>query len=96
MKVVAAHLGGYMRWDEVETCLLGRELYFDTSSSFWRLSQNRILELIVAHGIDKVLFGTDYPIKTCREEIDNVLNLPLSLEEKKKILGLNAAKLLEI
>jgi len=96
MKIVAAHLGGYMRWDEVKTYLLGRNLYFDTSSCFWRLPPDKIHELIVAHGVDKVLFGTDYPIKTCREEISNVLNLPLTLEDKKKILGLNAAKLLQI
>jgi len=32
--IIAAHMGGYMYWDDVEKYLVGRNIYMDTSFSF--------------------------------------------------------------
>ncbi len=46
---------------------------------------------------DKALFGTDYPgVPSLRGNIDAVRSLPLQGEAIAKILGLNAAKLLQL
>ena len=94
MTVIGAHLGGYGRWDEARKYLVGKNMYLDTSSTLWRLSPQEAVSIIRDHGIDKVVFGTDYPIASHREELDRFLALPLTEEERRKILWGNAAGIL--
>ncbi len=94
LRVVGAHLGGYARWDEVKAYLVGKNLYLDTSSALFRLSPEEAVRLIRAHGVDKVLFGTDYPIASHREELERFLQLELTEEEREKILFKNAYRFL--
>ena len=37
LKIIAAHFGGYSEWGEVWKHLTGRKLWFDTSSTLWKL-----------------------------------------------------------
>ena len=94
MKVVAAHFGGYSEWDEVKKHLVGRNVLFDTSSTFWELPANEAREIALAHGTDKLLFGSDYPASLPREAINDVLSMDLSDEDYEKIFFRNAAELL--
>ncbi|SJZ33034.1 amidohydrolase family protein [Selenihalanaerobacter shriftii] len=94
LEVIAGHLGGYRMWDEAEKHIIGKDIYLDTSSVFQYISLERGSELIEAHGVEKILFGSDYPMKAPREEINNILNLDLSLEDKWRILTKNGLKLL--
>lgn len=96
LTIVAAHLGGYSRWDEAQQYLVGKDLYLDTSSSLWRLDANEAVNIIKNHGVDKILFGSDYPIVSHSEEIERFLALPLTEKERDKILWGNAARLLNI
>jgi predicted TIM-barrel fold metal-dependent hydrolase len=56
MTIVAAHMGGYDCWNDVERYLVGRDLYFDTSYSLRDLGPERMTALIKAHSTDKILF----------------------------------------
>jgi len=47
-------------------------------------------------GVDRVLFGTKWPLFNPKEEIATVRNLPLTPEEKRKILGENARRALQL
>lgn len=94
-KFVAAHLGSYMMWDQVEECLLGRELYFDVSYTFGHLDSERILQIIKGHGIERVLFGSDFPFSSPDSDMEYINRLDLTDEEKDMILSGNALKLLE-
>lgn len=96
LRVIAAHLGGWSRWDEATECLLTREIYVDTSSTFWCLSKEERVKLMRLHGTDRILFGTDYPFTTQKLEIADFLLLPLSDSEKEKILYGNARQLLNL
>jgi predicted TIM-barrel fold metal-dependent hydrolase len=96
LNVVAAHLGGWSRWDEAKEYLLGREIFIDTSSTFWCLSKEERAGLMRLHGTDRVLFGTDYPIATQKQGIEDFLSLPLSETEKDNILYNNARQLLNL
>jgi hypothetical protein len=47
-------------------------------------------------GLDKILFGSDYPLLSPRRLINEIDTLEISSEAKKAILSVNANKLLEI
>jgi predicted TIM-barrel fold metal-dependent hydrolase len=94
IKMVAAHLGSYMMWDQVEEHLLGRDLHFDASYVFGHLDTDRATRMIKAHGSDRILFGSDFPFSHQKKDIQAVLQLDLAQEEKERILGGNAARLL--
>ncbi len=94
--VIAAHLGGYQMWDESVKYLVGRNVYMDTSSSLAYLNADKAVELMRRHGIEKILFGTDFPMWGHQEELDRFLSLGLTEEEKRVILYENAATLLGV
>lgn len=93
---IAAHMGGYSDWNEAKECLVGKNVYFDTSSTFCGLSYQEVTRIIRAHGVDKVLFGTDYPMAAQETELERFMHLDLTEEEKHKILYENARKLLNL
>lgn len=93
-KFVAAHMGGYMVWDTEAKYLVGKHVWFDTSSTMYAVTPEHMAEMIKAHGADKVLFGTDYPALSTVDEAKRVMQLDLSDEEKEMIMHKNAEKLL--
>lgn len=94
LRVILAHLGGWQRWDEARATLIGRPVYIDTTVALSFMPPAAAVDLIRAHGTDRVLFGTDYPYTTHREELARFNLLHLTDREKRSILGLNAARLL--
>ena len=94
---IAAHFGGYCRWDEAEKHLFGRKnLYIDTSSCFHKISYAEGRRMIRLHGADKVLFASDYPMTRAAKAIEEVLQMALTEEENQLIFYKNAEKLLGI
>ena len=91
---IAAHFGGYSAWDDAQACLVGKNVYFDTSSSLAFLKPERAVQIIRAHGVEKILFGTDYPMWMHDDEIMRFEALSLTHAEKQKIYYDNAATLL--
>ena len=95
--VIAAHFGGYCRWDEAKKYLIGRKnLYLDTSSCFHKFSFEVGKELTRLHGADRVLFASDYPAVRQNEAVEHILKMELTQEENELILYRNAKKLLGI
>jgi hypothetical protein len=99
LKIVAAHLGGFEMLEEVEKWLLGKEIYIDTSWSpnIQSLDPSLFLQIVRNHGTNKVLFGTDYPTTTePKPQIEWLMKLPLTEEEKERIFYKNAWELLKL
>ena len=96
LKVIAAHFGGYSEWDEVQRHLVGRDVWFDTSSTFWELPAEKARHLALTHGTDKILFGSDYPASLPAQAIADVLTMGLSDEDNEKIFYRNAEKLFDL
>lgn len=96
LDIVAAHLGGYSRWDEVKKYLLGRRLWFDTSSSLWYMENEEAIEIIRKHGTDKILFGTDYPLADYKKELIKFYELGLSKKEQEDIFFNNTNELYKL
>lgn len=91
---IGAHMGGHLKWDEAEEYLIGKNLYLDTSSTSRKLPPSEMKRLIRAHGADKILFGTDYPIERHAQALKNFFALGLTEEENQKILFNNAYELI--
>jgi predicted TIM-barrel fold metal-dependent hydrolase len=94
LTIIAAHMGGYKCWDDVERYLAGRNLLFDTCYTIADLGADRMTALIKAHGVDRVLFGTDSPWTDQAAEVANIRALPLAPAEIDAVLGGNAVRLL--
>ena len=53
-------------------------------------------KLIDAYGVERVLFGTDYPMWTAEYELELFDKIPLNEKEREMILHENAERLLGI
>lgn len=93
-RVILAHLGGNRQWDEVERLLIGQSVYLDLSFVCGRISCAQMLDIIRAHGSERILFGSDYPWTDPAQDLATLATLPLSEEERRRILVGNAEDLL--
>ena len=96
LKVIAAHMGGYSEWEDAEEYLIGKDVWVDTSSTLFALAPEKVTDLIHKHGVDKVLFGTDYPMWVPSEEMERFMKMDLTEDEREKILWKNAASFLNL
>ncbi len=94
--IIAAHMGGWKLWDEVERCLVGTPIMLDTAYVSLDMSREQCERIIKAHGADKVLFGTDSPWERPRDTVAFIESLNLSEDEKERIYYKNALRLLKI
>lgn len=96
LTVVAAHFGGFKMWDDVERHLLGRDLWLDTSFTLPYMPAERFVRMARAHGIGRVLFGTDSPWADQSAEVALMTNTGLTDEELDGVFYWNAAGLLRL
>lgn len=97
LTVIGAHFGGWSVWDEAVSRLAGYEnLYVDCSSTLYAVTPERARELIMAYGVGRVLFGTDYPMWYPETEIEAFMRIDLTESEREAILYGNARRLLSI
>ena len=94
LQLICAHFGGYSEWDEAAKYLADTNVYVDTSSTFFAVPNERVMELIALYGEDRILFGTDFPMWRAIPEIQNLLSLGLSDTTLRKIFSENLLKLL--
>ncbi|MBE5801971.1 MAG: amidohydrolase [Clostridiales bacterium] len=96
LKIICAHLGGWSVWQEAWKELAGRPgVWVDTSSSLYALEPEAAAEVIRHYGVDRVFFGTDYPMWKPEEEVRRFLSLPLTAQEQEKIAHGNFEAFLE-
>jgi hypothetical protein len=95
LKMVAAHMGGWMVWKEVERYILDLPMYFDTAALREFLPAGEFLRLTRKHGVERVLFGTDSPWYDQGEDVRWLDSMDLTSNEKEMILHKNAEQLLE-
>ncbi|NLB68278.1 MAG: amidohydrolase family protein [Lentisphaerae bacterium] len=93
---ILAHMGGWKRWDEVEKFLVGSHLLFDSSFSYNFMPHEQMRRIIVDHGADKILMGSDSPWDSQEEAIKAIRSLELSEEEEEAVLGGNACRILNL
>ena len=95
MKLVCAHLGGWTVWKENARQLMGEDVYVDTSSSLFALTPKEAVDIIRGYGVERALYGTDFPMWSPVSEIARFNRLPLTEDERSKILWDNHLALFE-
>lgn len=96
LKLVAAHFGGYTEWQAAYDYLAGKNVWFDTSSTLWKLPVSEADKIIQKHGVEKFFFGSDFPMWNHKDELCRFNKLSLTDSEKEMILYKNARDFLEI
>lgn len=95
-KMVLAHYGGWMQWEQVYEYLAGENVYLDTSFTLDYIEPDMFLKILHKHPEDKILFATDSPWSDAAKGVQIVKELPIEEEWKEKILSENAKQLLMI
>lgn len=94
-RIVAAHLGGWRMWDQVEECLVGREdLWLDTAFVADYIPQEQYRRIIANHGAERILFGSDSPWESPAHTLEGLMALELNENDMQLITHDNAAALL--
>ncbi|MCJ7791959.1 MAG: amidohydrolase family protein [Dehalococcoidia bacterium] len=96
LKLVCAHWGGglpfYALMPEVAKALAN--VFFDTAATVFLYKPEIFEQMSRIIGSDKILFGTDYPLMHQNRVLAQVQSARLLEEDKARILGANAQKLL--
>jgi len=96
LKLVCAHWGGglpfYALMPEVSKALAS--VFFDTAATVFLYKPEIFEQVDRVIGSDKILFGTDYPLMHQNRVIAQIQSSELPEEDKSKILGTNAQRLL--
>ncbi len=94
--IVCAHWGGglplYALMPEVKTALAN--VFFDTAASPFLYRPEIFKHIAEIAGVDKILFGTDYPLMPQSRVIKQLESLNMGKEAEALILGGNARKVL--
>lgn len=94
---IAAHFGGWSEWESAEKFLCDKpNVWVDSSSSFYSMSSEEATHLIKRFGIERVFFGTDYPMWKITDELEFIDKLDLSDEDKEKLLWKNISDFLKL
>lgn len=96
LTVIAAHMCGYSVWDEAEEYLIGSPVYTDTSEALLGMDGKGLYRLIEKHGVEKVMFGSDYPLWSTRFAFDQIEEIGLSEQKKSLIYSENAKKVFDL
>lgn len=100
--LILAHMGGWQMWTDVKKYICGAPVFMDTAFSLTgtvsvenrgvygkMLDDNQFTELVRLHGVDRVLFGSDTPWSSQKENLEWIQKCSLNPEEKTQILGEN-------
>jgi hypothetical protein len=108
MPVVLTHMADGSIEDVVRLAGEYTNVYFDTSivitgypsimainEPSW-LEDSVVEDVINTIGADRVIFGSDYPWGSPKHDLDRIMRLRLSDEQREMILGLNAARVFKL
>ena len=83
-------------WDDVETYLVGRDLWLDTAFVCDDIAPEQYLRIIRNHGAERILFGSDSPWEKPQHTLEGLQALGLTEKELGCIIHGNAAALLDL
>ncbi len=95
-KIVLAHMGGRRYYDDVNRFLAERNVYFDLSYILGETDPALVRDTVRCHGVRRILFGTDSPWCSQRDDIRRVEQIGFTDRECELILGENAAEALSL
>lgn len=97
LTIIGAHFGGWSIWEDASKELYDiPNLVVDCSSSLSYIEPRVSAEIIKRYGVDRVLFGTDYPLHSPVNEMNILLSLGFSDESYRKIFSENAVRVYKL
>jgi len=96
LTICAAHLGGYRVWERAEKVLMGRyeNVWYDCSSTLFSVSEEKGRAMIERCGVDRVMYGSDYPAVSPVQAVADFERLGFGEAERKAILHDNLLRFL--
>jgi predicted TIM-barrel fold metal-dependent hydrolase len=70
MRTVLSHLGGYQTWEDLDLVLGYPNVWYDTAHVPGNLADEEIRALVKRIGLDRVVFGSDYPFADHEAELE--------------------------
>ena len=95
-RFIAAHFGGYSNWEYVDCYEDTQNVWFDTSSTLFKIKSGEPERLIKKFGAERFFFGTDYPLFGSEPELGRFRKLALDDATQQKILYQNAVDFLKL
>lgn len=86
LRMVACHMGGWRRWEEVIEQVAGLPIYLETSYSLGQCPQELLEKIFDRHSPDLLMFGSDAPWADQAAELEKFKKLPLADEVKRAAL----------
>jgi len=98
LRMILAHWGGGLPFYELmpEIKKTMTQVYYDTAASPFLYSPKIYSIASEIVGSDRILFGSDYPLISPKRYFKDLGESMLSEDDRKRILGLNLKKLLEL
>lgn len=105
LTIILAHFGSAW-WDErVELAGVYPNIFFDTSQGFAApdqipycthrsLAEEDVIRIFRKVGVERFMFGTDFPALAPQPQWEQLLRLPFTDEEKRMIFSENAKRIL--
>lgn len=94
LKIIIAHFGWPWINETTAIALKNENIYIDLSALGKDTLLNLPWNLLERHLCDKILFGSDFPVVSCKKAVENIQNLPINRETKQKIFYKNAKKII--
>ena len=94
LQLICAHMGGYSEWDQAREYLKDENVLFDCSSTSFALGAEGWRDIIRYFGVDRVMFGSDFPMWDPGKEAALLRSAGLNEDEMEKIFSKNAQKYL--
>lgn len=79
-QIIAAHMGGFKHWPWALEYLAGTDVFLDTSSTLFSISDDLLKSIWCKHPRERILFGSDYPLFDPGSEM-RILQQRLSLSD---------------
>lgn len=96
LQVCAAHFGGYSMYEDALKLLHDKECIMDVSSSLMFMERGMPERYINIYGAERLAFGTDYPVWDPVHEVQRLMELDLTMEQKEQIAWKTAANFLNL
>jgi len=96
LKIILPHLGGFRTWDKLDLVLGYKNVFYDTAHLPGNIDDQLFLDLVDRIGIEKIVFGTDFPWSDHKEDADFIKRLLGNKAQKifwdnpKRLLGLGS------
>lgn len=96
LQVCAAHFGGYSMYEDALKLLHDKDCIMDVSSSLMFMDRGMPERYINIYGAERMAFGTDYPVWDPVHEVQRLMELDLTMEQKEQIGWKTAAQFLNL